>query len=196
MKKKKCSKCGKPKILDEFGKQTNAKDSHRSECKLCCNEAMAKYRENNKEHVQNLQSANYKLNKTKIVKRAKTWAASHKEKCLAVSQKTRKVTRWHVTLASRSRTVAKMKNLDHNIDADHIMSLFKSQNGKCYWLGVPMVPSIEWRNPYQPSLDRLDRTKGYVKSNVVLSIQFANLGRSTQTAEEFKSFLKGIWIVA
>jgi len=52
-----------------------------------------------------------------------------------------------------------------------------------------MEPSSETKSPFQPSLDRLDRTKGYVMGNVVLCCFVANFGRNEISENLWKSFL-------
>ena len=52
-----------------------------------------------------------------------------------------------------------------------------------------MVPSIETRDPRRPSIDRIVTALGYVQGNVVLTTQFANMGRSALSAEKFAAFV-------
>ena len=75
------------------------------------------------------------------------------------------------------------------IDENFILDLYEKQNGKCYWFNVDLTPSNEAKYPWQPSLDRLDRTKGYTKDNVVLTCYSANIGRNTTSAEIFNMFV-------
>lgn len=75
------------------------------------------------------------------------------------------------------------------MDPDFIKSLFEKQNGKCYWFGIDMIPSGVQHHPLKPSLDRIDNTRGYLRDNVVLTCQFANLGRGRLSAEVFKDFV-------
>jgi hypothetical protein len=75
------------------------------------------------------------------------------------------------------------------IDENFILELFEKQNGKCYWFKVDLKPSNIAKYPWQPSLDRLDRDKGYTKDNVVLACYSANIGRNTASAEIFNMFV-------
>jgi|GEM_PF-1890558 len=98
--------------------------------------------------------------------------------------------KWAWQLYINARTSTRRYNLEiMNIDEQYILDLFKSQNEKCYWLGIKMKPSSTKKYPFQPSLDRLDRTKGYVKGNVVLCCFSANFGRNENTEESWKQFL-------
>lgn len=82
--------------------------------------------------------------------------------------------------------------LDADIDADFVRALYEKQNGRCYWLNVPVLPSVETRGPQRPSLDRLDCAKGYTKDNVVLTCAFANIGRRDYGAEDFAKFVNAL----
>jgi hypothetical protein len=76
-----------------------------------------------------------------------------------------------------------------DIDEEYILDLYSAQKGKCYWLGVDLVPSRLKKYPFQPSLDRLDRHRGYVQDNVVLCCFAANFGRNENTEDSWKEFL-------
>jgi len=75
------------------------------------------------------------------------------------------------------------------IDENFLLELFEKQNGLCYWFKVKLQPSIEAKYPWQPSLDRLDRTKGYEPGNVVLACYSANIGRNIASVEIFNMFI-------
>lgn len=103
-------------------------------------------------------------------------------------QKERRVRLWQNTLIHD----CKYRKLEFDIDVDFINELLKKQNGKCYWFGVDLIPSKIKKHPQQPSLDRLDNKKGYVKENVVLSCYSANIGRNECDLETWIEFLKKI----
>lgn len=74
------------------------------------------------------------------------------------------------------------------ITAEDVEAQFLRQNGRCYWLGVPIDPDdlyTPW-NHMAPSLDRLDPNRGYVPDNVVVTTRFANLGRGRLTITQAK----------
>lgn len=75
------------------------------------------------------------------------------------------------------------------IDENFVLELFEKQNGLCHWFKVKLQPSSEPKYPWQPSLDRLDRTKGYEPGNVVLACYSANIGRNTTSTEIFNLFV-------
>ena len=81
---------------------------------------------------------------------------------------------------------------DFDIDEQFISELYEKQNGKCFWFGVNLKPSNVAKYPWQPSLDRLDREKGYTKDNVVLACYTANIGRNTSDEATFSLFVKDL----
>ena len=81
---------------------------------------------------------------------------------------------------------------DFEIDEQFISELYEKQNGKCFWFNVDLKPSNIAKYPWQPSLDRLDREKGYTKDNVVLACYTANIGRNTSDEATFSLFVKDL----
>jgi hypothetical protein len=81
---------------------------------------------------------------------------------------------------------------DFDIDEQFVSDLFEKQQGKCFWFGVDLKPSNIAKYPWQPSLDRLDREKGYTKDNVVLACYTANIGRNTSDEATFSLFVEDL----
>ncbi len=100
-------------------------------------------------------------------------------------QKERRVRLWQNTLLNDSNK----RNVIREIDVDFINELYEKQNGVCYWFKIPLTPSTGKKHPQQPSLDRLDRNKGYTKDNVVLTCYAANIGRNENDVETWSEFL-------
>lgn len=98
--------------------------------------------------------------------------------------------KWVWQLYTNAKTSTRRYGLEPvDISEEYISELFDRQGGKCYWLGIPMIPSKKVKSPMQPSLDRLDRSRGYVKGNVILCCFVANFGRNENGVEEWKQFL-------
>jgi hypothetical protein len=108
----------------------------------------------------------------------------------SLTQKERRVRLWQNTLIHD----CKSRKLEFNIDVNYINYLYEKQKGKCYWFGVDLIPSQNKKHPQQPSLDRIDNKKGYIKGNVVLSCYSANIGRNENDEKTWKEFLKKIII--
>jgi hypothetical protein len=82
---------------------------------------------------------------------------------------------------------------EDTLTVDDINEMFENQKGLCYWFKIPLVPSNKPKHPQQPSLDRLDRNKGYTKDNVVLCCYSANIGRNENDLETWKEFLSQLF---
>lgn len=100
-------------------------------------------------------------------------------------QKERRVRLWQNTLIHDSKN----RKLENTLTVQDINEMFSKQNGLCYWFKIPLIPSKDRKHPQQPSLDRLDTSKGYTKDNVVLSCYAANIGRNENNLETWKKFL-------
>ena len=100
-------------------------------------------------------------------------------------QKERRVRLWQNTLIHDS----KHRNIENTLTVADINEMFKNQKGLCYWFKIPLVPSNKTKHPQQPSIDRLDRNKGYTKDNVVLCCYSANIGRNENDLETWTDFL-------
>jgi len=101
-------------------------------------------------------------------------------------QKERRVRLWQNTLLHDS----KHRKTNHTLTVSDINEMFNNQNGLCYWFNIPLVPSNKPKHPQQPSLDRLDRNKGYTKDNVVLCCYSANIGRNENDLDTWVQFLE------
>jgi len=101
-------------------------------------------------------------------------------------QKERRVRLWQNTLIHDS----KHRKIENNLTVEDVNKMFDDQNGLCYWFGIPLVPSKQKKHPQQPSLDRLDRNKGYTKDNVVLCCYSANIGRNENDLDTWLEFIK------
>lgn len=69
-----------------------------------------------------------------------------------------------------------------------VLEQYAAQDGKCFWFGVEMIPSVGIRDPQRPSIDRLDNSRGYTPDNIVLACIAANVGRSNSDILTFASF--------
>ena len=87
-----------------------------------------------------------------------------------------------------SKTRAKSKNMDHNIDSNFIKTLLKQSGHRCPVLGKKFV--FEAKNPLNMSIDRIDNSLGYTRDNVWLISTWANRAKNTLSEEVFKEFCK------
>lgn len=121
---------------------------------------------------------------TREYKRKKRLDPEHRKK-EGLLQKKRRVRLWQNTLINDS----KFRKLENTLTVDDINEMISNQNGLCYWFKIPLEPSSKKKHPQQPSLDRLDRNKGYTKDNVVLCCYSANIGRNENDLETWEKFL-------
>ena len=103
-----------------------------------------------------------------------------------LKQKDRRLRLWQNTLINDS----KRRGVENTLTVIDVNEMFSNQNGLCYWFKIPLIPSNHKKHPQQPSLDRLDRSKGYTKDNVVLTCYSANIGRNENDLETWLEFLK------
>lgn len=97
----------------------------------------------------------------------------------------RKIRLWANTLIQHT----KRRNCETTLTINDVLDLYNNQNGLCFWFKIPLLPSLTKKHPQQPSIDRLDRHKGYTKDNVVLCCYAANIGRNETDLEVWKEFI-------
>lgn len=129
------------------------------------------------------------LNVTREYKQKKRLDPVHRKK-EGEKQKERRVRLWQNTLIHDS----KYRGVENTLTVDDINELYDKQNGLCFWFKVPLIPSNKKKHPQQPSLDRLDRNKGYTKDNVVLCCYSSNIGRNENDLETWKEFINLIFV--
>lgn len=130
------------------------------------------------------------LKVTRNYKRKKRLNPEHR-KTEGQKQKERRVRLWQNTLLHDS----KHRKIDHTLTINDINEMLEKQNGLCYWFKIPLIPSNKHKHPQQPSLDRLDRDKGYTKDNVVLCCYSANIGRNENDLDTWLEFIKSLNII-
>ena len=81
--KKQCSKCGKTKGVDEFGKDKYMKDGRKSFCKDCRNAYTKAWRKVNPEKVRAAMKKWYKANPEKAKANTRDWQKANPEKTKA-----------------------------------------------------------------------------------------------------------------
>lgn len=95
---------------------------------------------------------------------------------------------WAANMASRLSQYDKKNNRENNITTEWIKEQFKNNN-KSYYTGIPMFPSKTPHYPFQPSIDRIDNTKGHTQDNCVLCCFAENYGRNNVPFDEFKEWI-------
>jgi len=83
---KKCNKCEEVKELDEFYKQTNAKDGYAYMCKVCVLAKGRAWVKANPERQVARAKAWYEANREKSIANTKAWRKAHPDICKAYSK--------------------------------------------------------------------------------------------------------------
>lgn len=75
---------------------------------------------------------------------------------------------------ARSGSMKREFELDH----DWMIEQLEKQNYRCLLTGLPFSSDATYRNPYAPSIDRIDSRKGYTRDNSRLVLHSVNLALS------------------
>lgn len=90
--------------------------------------------------------------------------------------------------ARRAKVYCNRKNAEFDINTAFLRQLWEKQKGLCAITGMQMA-----HKPHDlksMSVDRIDPSKGYIKSNIHLVCKWVNFARSNHSLEEIKMVLK------
>lgn len=98
---------------------------------------------------------------------------------------------------------ARCRNVGTNLDLRYLQHLWAEQGGRCQVSGLRLAlprNSLEWErrthDPWKPSLDRIDSSRGYFKGNVRFVAVIANLARHRFSDEELVTFCRAVVAMA
>lgn len=91
-------------------------------------------------------------------------------------------------LLKRSKSSARSRHLDHNLDVKYIKDLLQKQNNKCYYTQIPFQDNFSDKLTY-PTIDRIDSTKGYIKGNVCICTFYINMAKNNLDIYTFKKMI-------
>jgi hypothetical protein len=89
-----------------------------------------------------------------------------------------------------ARQRAEKLGIDFTITEDDIRQKLLEQNNKCYYSGMEF-DNTNFKTSI--SLDRVDNTKGYTPTNVVITTSYVNLMKLDASVEDFISVVKSIY---
>ena len=72
---------------------------------------------------------------------------------------------------------------EYNLTLEYIQELLEKQEYKCYYTQVPLEIGSKLTNP---TIDRINSSRGYIQGNVVICTEIANIMKNDLTIEEFK----------
>lgn len=109
---------------------------------------------------------------------------------------------YYATVKGRAKTMLasskrggrrKFEDIDNDLDLEFIIRILEPLT--CSVTGLSLTldrPSGTIKNPYAPSLDRIDHTKGYTKDNVRIVCWQYNLMKGELTDEETREFCRKV----
>ena len=193
-----CCNCGQEKPIDEFVKDNRKKDGHSTLCKECKRardrkrydelkndpeyhkkklESGAKYRKTHKEQIQKY-SSEYNM-RPEVVDRKAEWHQNKKANRDIHGQIVDMVIR------AKARAIEKGVPFDITVDDVEFVEICPLLNIPLNWNHGPRVKNT-------PSLDRIIPEKGYVKGNIRIISNLANMMKSYASNEELRTFAKNI----
>lgn len=73
---------------------------------------------------------------------------------------------------------------EYDLTLEYIQGLLEQQDNRCYYTKTPLEIGSKLTNP---TIDRLDSSRGYIQGNVVVCTEIANTMKNNLTVEEFKN---------
>lgn len=73
---------------------------------------------------------------------------------------------------------------EYNLTKEYIQDLLDSQDYRCYYTRTKLATGSKLTNP---TIDRIDSSKGYVTGNIVICTEIANIMKNDLSIEEFKN---------
>lgn len=128
----------------------------------------------------------YRKNKDSILEARRAYYAKNKNRITELQKAVRRANPAR-TMLINAKYRAKQWNLDFDLELADI-----SIPELCPVLHVPLV--VGKRDWYNPSLDRIDNSKGYVKGNVQVISYKANAMKNSATRDELLKF--AYWVTA
>ena len=193
-----CCSCGEEKPLEEFTKDNRRKDGHSTLCKKCKRErdrerynkikndpeyhskklkSGAKYRASHQEQIRNY-CAEYNL-RPEVIERKAEWYQNKKQ--------TRSISTKLNDMLTRAKNRALEKNIPFDLSLSDIIF-----TDTCPLLDVPLNWNGGPRDKNTPSLDRIIPERGYVKGNIQIISNLANMMKSYATFDELRTFANNI----
>ena len=87
----------------------------------------------------------------------------------------------------KAEKTARTKGLEFELNRDWVEKKFES--GKCEITGLPFVMNIPY-HPFQPSLDKIDPSKGYTFKNTRCVAYMYNFGKQQSLDKDIEYFAK------
>ncbi len=91
-------------------------------------------------------------------------------------------------ILSNAKTRARLKNLDCDLTNEWVLERVRANDWRCEKTGISFTCSKRTRNPWKPSIDRIDSSQGYTTDNVQIVCMVYNNAKNTFTDDEIRHF--------
>lgn len=176
---KTCKQCGLSKKLSEFYLVKKDKPYFNSKCKTCVKwNNVQRYKDCPSYKQKRIERMNENRKNPEFIKKSKERSSSFYK-----SMKGRAMT----LLKSAQRRKDKFQNSQFDLDLNFILS--KLESGFCEVTGIKFdfeKHDTYVKNPFAPSIDRIDSSIGYIKSNVRIVIWQFNLMKGEISDNELR----------
>lgn len=122
----------------------------------------------------------------------KAVSAMRLRQCEAKRNKISGIEKWESEISKihrKAKDRAKVRGLDFSLSKDDLRQLIREQKFCCPVSGLPFSlgkSDAGRRQPFAPSLDRIDNRLGYVPGNIRLVCVIVNLARADFSDDEFR----------
>ena len=83
----------------------------------------------------------------------------------------------------------KMENMPYDLTVEHVLSIYKKQNGRCFYTDVALQLTVGGRLREALSVDRVIPALEYVEGNIALCTYRANAIKQDQTLAELEIWM-------
>lgn len=184
VKEKTCKHCAVTSKVAAFAR-------NRRECKPCYSNRLKKWVSENKEHKAK-NDAIYNSKPENKLRRRDKYANGGAEKIYRNMPNGRSLAMWYTL-----KKGAEKRGITFEITKDWILE--KLNKGKCEVTGIPFVfqPEFDsnsvkvkdqYRNPFSPSVDRIESAKGYTEDNCQVVVCIYNFAKGPFQQEALKVF--------
>ena len=184
MRTKKCTKCELELTFDNFYKQKNGKYGLKSICKICNEKIRDVYRLNNLDLCAK-QARNYRLNNKDVYnKNDREYRALYHKSIKGYASR----------LYGGAKYRSKKKNMDIEITSEWIYNRLEPLI--CEVTGFALTIKSGGSNktqPLQPTLDRIDNSKGYTINNTRVTCWWYNVMKQDWSDEEIINLVKNFY---
>lgn len=182
--RKRCAKCLQVKNSNEFYQDQTKLFGLSSYCLECRKKHAKNYHKKNLACIKVQRKAYREQNREKLVKKNRAYYSEERVRILA-QKRQKHLEDPRVSMLTDAKKRAKSKGLEFSLELADI-----SIPSVCPVLGIPIIVYGERHTWHSPSLDRIDNSLGYVKSNVIVVSRRANSLKSDATVEELEAIVK------